>query len=177
MSRSWVLPDYFHAKVLHVYVPMHRKYKKRQGLSERQIRKRLEKQGWVVWRGGSLGLLRRDDVYPSVYRKYEKLQNLIEVYYPDMFEYLQYLCAVHHGMPDFLCYRNGEFKFIECKLENEPLSYRQKLCIICLQQLGFVVEVHKFVNHRTKLRLATIDLINGDKFIHERQLTIRQAIA
>lgn len=75
-------------------------------------------------------------------------------------------------MPDFLCYRDGVFKFVECKLQYECLSERQKKCISKLQSLGFLVEVHKLVDERTKIRSAFVDLSSSDKLIIERQLKL-----
>jgi len=75
-------------------------------------------------------------------------------------------------MPDFLCYRRGALKFVASKFKHEQLSDRQKKCITRLQKLGFEVEVHKLVNHSTKLRVAEIDMYTGEKTIVEKQLTI-----
>ena len=73
-------------------------------------------------------------------------------------------------MPDFVCYRNGEFKFVECKFKHEPLSKKQKKCIKRLQKMGFKVEIHKLVGPETKAR--EIEQINGKKFIKAKQLAI-----
>jgi len=168
------LEVYLYSKVYHVYVPMARKYKKRQGLSERQLKKRLEQQGWTVWRGGAINIVRYGGLYPNVKRKYEVLCKVLEEHRPGTCEYLQYLCSVHHGMPDFICYRSGKFKFVECKLGHEQLSHRQKACIRRLKGLGFTVEVHKFVDHCTKTRRAIVDLRDGSKSILEKQMTLTQ---
>jgi len=135
----------------HIFVPL-QSSPPRFGLAERFLRRRLERQGWTVWRGGRIDIVRQEDVYPNVRRKYEQLCRLLQKHHPRQVERLQYLCAVHQGMPDFVCYRNGRFKFVECKLQYEPLSLRQKKCIQTLQQLGFVVEVHTLVDKRTKKR-------------------------
>lgn len=157
-------------KVLHEYVPMKKKYARRQGLSERQLKKRLEGQGWTVWRGGSINITRNDEVYPNVRRKYELLNSLLG----EALEYLQYLCHIHHGMPDFICYREGMFKFVECKLEHEQLSERQKICILRLQEMGFIVEVHKLVADCTKTRKALVNLQDGSKDILEKQMKLNR---
>ncbi len=162
--------------VRYEFVPIKGKPKSRVGLAERFLRKRLEKQGWMVWRGGSIDITRRAEVYPNVRRRYEQLCALLEQQYPTMLEKLQYLCVVHHGMPDFVCYRRGEFKFVECKLGHESLSERQKKCIVVLQKLGFVVEVHKLVDTCTKTRIAVVDLYNGQKIVVETQLSLRRKI-
>ena len=44
----------------------------RRGLSEKLIKKRLEKQGWEVWRGSGVSLYKEYDMFPNVKRKYRK---------------------------------------------------------------------------------------------------------
>ncbi|MFH1850584.1 MAG: DNA polymerase domain-containing protein [archaeon] len=171
VERQAKLSEY--TTVRHIYIPICRKYKSRAGLSEKLIRQRLERQGWTVWRGGSLWILKQDEVYPNVRRKYEKLIQLMAKHKLDH-EYLQYLCHVHHGMPDYLCYRNRRFKFVECKLGHEQLGKGQKKCISKLQGMGFTVEVHKLVDPCTKTRAAEIDIANGTKSFVERQLAIKR---
>jgi hypothetical protein len=144
---------------------MKRSYKSHRRLSENQLRIKLEKSGWTVWRGGYLNCLREDELYPNAYRKYSMLYDILE----DRLDFLQYLCVIHHGMPDFLCYRKGELKFVECKLGNEQLSNAQKKCIAKLQENGFRVEVHKFVFHSTKIREANVDIISNSKEIIKKQ--------
>ncbi|MGM5488383.1 MAG: hypothetical protein ACQESG_05530 [Nanobdellota archaeon] len=153
--------------VKHVYIPMKRNYRVVRGLSERQIRKNLERTGWTVFRGGYLHCL-RGEMYPAVYEKYRQLEWLL----PESLPELQYLCEVHHGMPDFLCYRDG-FKFVECKLGHEQLSERQKSCVSRLLGMGFEVEIHKLVYACTKNRIAYVNLLDGAKVIKERQLRLR----
>lgn len=155
--------------VKHIYIPITKKYRAIKGLSERQIKKRLENEGWEVWRGGSLHVLRKDYLYPNVERKYKRLAKLID---PEAFKYLQYLSKVHHGMPDFLCYRHA-FKFVECKLGHEQLSVVQKKCIRILLSKGFDVEIHKLVYGCTKDRIAYIDIENGVKTIKEKQMRMK----
>ncbi|MFH0978387.1 MAG: DNA polymerase domain-containing protein [Candidatus Woesearchaeota archaeon] len=155
--------------VRHVFVPMQKQYSERQGLSERILARRLIKQGWSVWRGGLINIVNKDDLYPNVRKRYEKLNSLLFKHRPDLLDYLHYLCDVHHGMPDFICFRNGVFKFVECKLGHEQLSVRQKKCIAKLQEIGFVVEVHKLVESCTKARIAQVNLAEGTKVVFERQ--------
>jgi len=155
--------------VKHVYIPISKEYRKIKGLSERQIRKRLESQGWIVWRGGYLHALRKQEIYPNIRKKYTILKNLIDA---EKLEYLQYLSKTHHGMPDFLCYRNS-FKFVECKLGHEQLSVVQKKCIKILVNKGYDVEIHKFVYGCTKDRIAYIDIETGDKSVKERQMRMK----
>lgn len=140
------------------YVQTLRKFRDNNGLSERFMRKRLERNGWAVWRGGLINILSQPDLYPNVQRKYLQLHLLLRNYHPDQVETLQYLCSVHHGMPDFICFRNGMFKFVECKLGNERLSARQKKCIARLQSMGFRVEVHRLSR---KYREAVVDVAGG----------------
>jgi hypothetical protein len=161
--------------VRHQYIPMRRTRRTARGLSELQLRQRLEKQGWTVWRGGAIGITRRAELYPNVERKYTLLIELLAKDHAQHVELLQYLCAVHHGMPDFLCYRGkggGEWKFVECKYKHEQLSERQKTCIQKLTSLGFTVEVHKLVDHQTKTRNATVNLKTGAKNVKEQQLKL-----
>jgi len=153
-------------------VPIRREYACNTGLSERYFRRVLEKQGWLVWRGGSIDMLRRDELYPNVRRKYGKLISLLSLHHPDKLQLLQYWCAVHHGMPDFICYRKGRFKFVECKFKHEQLSKRQKLCIQKLQALGFKVEVLKFVDPSTRTIRARINYKTKEKIILEKQKPI-----
>jgi len=155
------------------YIPLRPTTTSRYGLSERQMRRRLERQGWTVWRGGSINMLRRNELYPNVRKKYQLLYELLEKYHPKHRETLEYFCSVHHGMPDFICFRHGTFKFVECKLGYEALSRRQKKCISRLQQLRFTVEVHKAVDHPTKLRSARVDIKSGEKVVMERQMILR----
>jgi len=157
--------------VKHVYVPMLNSYQERKGLSERLLRKRLERQGYEVWRGGALNILKRDEIYPNVKIKYERLFQLLNKHKPNTLETLQYYCH-QHGMPDFITFRDKKFKFIEAKLCHEPLSKRQKKCILRLQKLGFEVEVHTLVDHRTKTRTQLIDHRSGNKKIIEKQLVL-----
>ena len=162
--------------VQHMYVPARRTRRTARGLSEHQLKQRLQHQGWEVWRGGLIGITRQVDLYPNVERKYARLCALLMRDYPEKIELLQYLCAVHHGMPDYLCYRSKggktEWKFVECKYLHEQLSQRQKTCIIKLQSLGFTVEVHKLIDHRTKTRAASVDLHTGVKRVNEIQLKL-----
>ncbi len=158
------------------YIPLRRNYKNRVGLSEKLIKQRLQKQGWEVWRGGAINILRMDEVYPNVRFRYQLLHHLLDKYHPKKREYLEYLCAVHHGMPDFICFRHGQFKFVECKLGHEQLSKRQKKCIPLLQKAGFEVEVHKIVEHCTKIREASLNITNGKKTIKARQLTLTKKL-
>jgi hypothetical protein len=163
--------------VRHEYIPFTRQPTHFYGFSEEQVKRRLRRDGWIVWRGGSLNIIRQDEVYPNVKNKYGLLQQLMEQDFPDRFELLQYWCEVHHGMPDYLCFRSKggkrEWKFVECKLNYEQLSARQKVCIGKLQDMGFAVEVHKLVDHRTKARSAEVDLEKKVRRIRERQTTLR----
>jgi hypothetical protein len=159
------------------YLPMRKEFLDRRGLAERELRRRLERQGWTVWRGELVGILRnRDDLYLNVRKKYELLERLLEQHRPGTLERLQYLAAVHHGMPDFLCFRRGEFEFVECKLCHEQLSRVQKACIPKLQALGFTVEIHKLVDDRTKVRAALFQLETSEKTVIERQLKLTKKL-
>jgi len=141
-------------------------YKTRKGLSENQIKKGLRKEGWTVWRGGSINLIRRiDEQYPNVAKSYSKLKELLEdKYTEETVDKLCYLCDVSHGMPDFLCYHPFKgFKFVECKLGNEQLSARQLKAVMYLrEELGFEVEVRKLVEDSTKTRKQIL-FIHPDK--------------
>lgn len=160
--------------VLHKYVPKRTKRQSNYGLSEHQVKQQLLKDGFEIWRGGQIGITRRAEIYPNVERKYKRLCELLQRDFPERLELLQYLCHVHHGMPDYLCYREKDksWKFVECKFLHEQLSSRQKVCITKLQSLGFIVEVHKIVDHRTKTRSAHVDLSNGKRKVKEEQLKL-----
>ena len=116
----------------------------------------------------------RDKSPYTVKKKYGKFTELMHKQKPGMMDNLLYLNEVHHGLPDFVCYRQGQFKFIECKLRHEQLSKAQKKCIRRLQKLGFEVEVHKLVDKGTKARAAAVDLSDGEKIILERQASLNK---
>jgi hypothetical protein len=167
----------FGLKIITVYVPIRKyPYKTRHGLAELQLRKRLEKQGWHVWRGGFVHAIAAD-AYPAVRKKYAQLAELISELYGDKaLDYLCYLCTVHHGMPDLVCYHPTlkQFKFVECKLGHESLSNRQVLTIKRLHDAGFNVEVHKLVEDCTKTRKAKVNLDTKQKYVMEKELRITQ---
>lgn len=150
-------------------------YKSRKGLAERQLRKRLERNGWQVFRGGFIYGLSAD-LYEPVKKRYEYLAHLLlSTFGQSTFGYLCYLCLVHHGMPDFLCYHPTlqQFKFVECKLGHERLSSRQKETIRLLVQHGFTVELHRLVEPCTKTRKSALNLANNTATILEKDLTLR----
>lgn len=149
--------------------PIAKRYPSYRGVSERIIRRHLERQGWQVWRGGFLHAFWNEELFPSVRRKYSLLQALMT---PEQFGDLQLLSSFHYGMPDFLCYRR-EFLFIECKLGHEPLSDRQKKCISMLLELGWKVEIHALVHGCTSARRGYFDLSTGKKNIQEKQLKLK----
>jgi hypothetical protein len=153
--------------VRHIYVPKSREYKSNRKLSEKIIKRKLEKEGWTVWRGGSLNAHRSEN-YPNVIKKYSLLDTLLG----EKLELLQYLCEVHHGMPDFFCHRKGECKFVECKFENEQLNALQKKCIARLMQEGYIVEVHKLTH--SLLREGYLDLETNKRVIVERQMKLKR---
>jgi hypothetical protein len=163
-------------ELTYVYIPLSRLQKSRRGLSEKLLKRRLEKNGWQVWRGGFIHASRKTELYPNVERAYKNLAALLEKHKPGALELLQYLSVVHHGMPDYICFRNKEFKFVECKLAHEQLQESQKKCIPKLLQLGFSVEVHTLVDPCTKARGAVVDLETGEKIIHDTQLTIARSL-
>lgn len=144
--------------------------KPRKGLSERYIRKKLERNGWTVWRGGMLHVTEHE--YPNVEKKYKKLDKILKNY--SCYKQLRYLSAIHHGMPDFICYKNRELKFVECKLEYETLSRRQITCISELQKLGFTVEVHRLVKECTKDRVVDMNMEFKKKLVLEAQTKLME---
>ncbi|MFH1173657.1 MAG: VRR-NUC domain-containing protein [archaeon] len=159
--------------VKHIYIPLFRAYKSNLGLSERLVAKRLHRERWLFWKGESLSVLRRTALYPNVQNKYALLEKLMTQHNKNLDD-LKYLTEVHHGVPDFLCYRQGHFKFVECKSGHEQLSAIQKICILKLMRLGYEVEVHILARACTKTRIALINLETGEKKILERQLSLRQ---
>lgn len=173
--RQTSLPEFF-SVVTTVYVPMRNfAYITRQGLAERQLKRRLTNEGWQVWRGGYLaeGL---DSKYACVRLAYAKVAKIIRDFHgKDALEWCWYLCRVHHGMPDFVCYHPQlkSVKFVECKLGHEPLSSRQKQTISVLLDVGFVVEIHKLVEQCTKIRKALTPLWSRKKKVIERQLVLK----
>lgn len=175
-ERQMKLLDY-KPNVKQVYVHIHRLPKDRKGYSEKAIRRRMEKSGWIVWRGGFLHATRKDELYPNVRKKYELLEQLMDEHKPGMLEELQYMCKVHHGMPDFFAFKNGRFKFVECKLIYEQLSPAQKTCIKELLKKGYNVEMHRIVDHRTKAREAIVNVRTGEKKVLEEQLRLTKKLA
>jgi len=175
VERQTSMREYTDLSLVRVLcLPIPVQYTRRRGMSERYVRRRMEKEGWTVWRGGMINVLRGDDVYLNVRKKYHLLERVLQKYTPGVLEELQYLCSVHHGMPDFLCFRGGQFLFVECKLEYERLSKRQKLCIQKLQKMGFSVEVHRLVGDPTKTREAVENVLSGERIVTERQLTLKR---
>lgn len=117
------------------------------------------------------------DVYPNVKKKYQQLAELIEEIYGERaLDFLCYLCSVHHGMPDLVCYNPTlqQFKFVECKLGHEQLSGRQVMTIKRIQDAGFKVEVHKLVEECTKTRKAEVNLVTKEKRILEKEMTLKK---
>lgn len=153
----------FDIKELCYQVPLHPKNRK--GFSESYIRKKLEKRGWTVWRGGYLHAQRKPNTYPNVKKKYERLKKLLG----DDLNILQYICVVHHGMPDFLVYKSNTFKFIECKLGYESVKSRQKKTISVLKNLGYNVEIHRVLEHPTQKQETTLKLHKGKKTVVQKQ--------
>lgn len=161
-------------RVRHVFVPFSRPVADRRGLSERVLKKRLERQGWTVWLGHGMNMLEQEELFPTVLRKYTLLVELLKHHHPDTLEELQYLCHVHHGLPDYLCYRRGVFLWVECKLGHEQLQESQRKCFPKLAALGFTVEVHKLVDPCTKTREAWVDIHSGEKEVVERQARLKR---
>ena len=157
-----------HSIVLHEYIPLKKQYDNRGGLSERILKQRLEQQGWIVWKSALIGFWESAD--PNVERKNAKLHELLD---PETREWLEYMNAVHHGLPDYICYRAGKWKFVECKLGHEQLNKNQRKCIPKLKGRGFHVEVHKLVEDCTKTRAALVQLGTREKKILEKQMVIR----
>jgi len=153
------------ASITFICVPLSKEYEKRRGLSERFHRKRLEKNRWIVWRGGLIGIHRRAVVYPNVYKKYALLEKLLMEKHPEQYDLLQLFCAVHHGMPDFICYRKGVFTFVECKLAHEQISKRQRTCIEKLVHMGFDVEIHRLIERSMRAR-------NGE--MHDWKIMVKE---
>ena len=168
-ERQSCITDFLHIK--QVLVPFS-KESDRLGLSERIIRKRLEAAGWTVWRGELLNVIKHDDIYPNVRRKYELLARLLDELHPGKREQLEYICAVHHGIPDFICCRQSKFKFVECKLGYELLGIGQRKTIAILHELGFEVEVHRLAEPQTSARLQQLNIKNGRKIMLERQVKL-----
>jgi len=148
-----------------------RKYQSQLGLAESLLKKKLERAGWVVWRSDALRVLKKEEIYPNVQRKYELLQQLLP---KEKFEYLQYLTHIHHGMPDFFCYRYGRFKFVECKLNQESVKKNQLMCMAKVLAFGFPVEVHVLVTSPVRSRVGYLDLDTGKRHIIERQERLKK---
>jgi len=151
-------------------------YKTRIGLAERQLRNRLKKKGWELWRGGYINAISAD-IYPVVKRRYDQLAKIItDANGINMLHFLCYLCTVHHGMPDYVCYHKHtkQLKFVECKLFNEQLSQRQVKTILKLQEAGFNVEVHKLVGSSTKTREAETNILTKEKKIKQKEETLKK---
>jgi DNA polymerase-2 len=129
----------------------------RRGFSERVVKRHLIRRGWRVLRGGALARALQPEQYPVVKAAYERLRVCVEAARPGAWDELRLLCAVHHGMPDFVCVRGTDTLFVESKLGGEALSEQQKRCVHAVQSLGFRVEVHRVVTH-AGARVAVRDL-------------------
>lgn len=146
---------------------------KNKGFSESYVKKTLIKEGYTVWRPAYLHIDFKEH-YPVVFQKYNKLQLLMEKYHPGMIEELKYLNHVHHGMPDFIVFKNNAFKFIECKFENEQLSFKQKKCISKLLKMGFEVEVFRIISSNKRQKIVYEDLKNKKKIVKEKQTKLKK---
>lgn len=72
--------------------------------------------------------------------------------------------ALHKGAPDFFCFNNGRYCWIEVKLKNQPLQRHQKAFISLLLSLGmtvFIVRFDKYGIPSDSLKEA-IRYLNGD---------------
>ena len=159
------LTDFFTLK--EIYVPMKVNYSERKGLSEKIFKRKMEKEGWIVWKGALIGV---ESEYPNVIRKYKLLEKVLG----DKYEHIKYISHVHHGIPDVICYRKGEIKFIECKLINEQLSKSQKKCIALLQKMNFKVEVHRLMKISQRFKQVRKDMLTNKKIIVEQQVRIKK---
>src|SRR3989338_6006490 len=148
-------------------IPLHKFSKDKRGFSENFVKKSLERKGYLVFRPEFLHL-DFSDYYPNVKRKYVLLGNLLEKYHPGRYEELRYINHVHHGMPDFLCFKDGKFLFIECKLNHEPLLSGQRKTISRLFSMGFPVEIYRLVHPKVRARRMDEDVITKKRRVIEK---------
>lgn len=141
------------------------------GFSERVARQELERRGLVVWRGG-FAHANRSDQYPNVTRKYARLERVVRDHYPGRLELLQYLSSSQRGMPDLAVWNGRELRFVEVKLDYEPLSERQKRCLKRLCEAGFTVSIMRVVSSATRTRESVIDLDTFEERAITRQLRL-----
>jgi hypothetical protein len=163
------------SEVVQIYVPLEEHTEYRKGLGERYLRKRLHKHGWRVWHTSCFSSARMPELYPIIRSLYEELSGLLEKQRAGVTGTLEFLARAYHGMPEFICYRNGVFKFVACKFECEQLPRSQRYCMLKLLELGFVVEVHTLVDRNTKAVQGTLDMQTGERKVTEAQLTISAA--
>jgi hypothetical protein len=163
------------SEVVQIYVPLteHTEYKS--GLAERYLRKRLKQHGWRVWHTSCFASARHPELYPLIRSLYEELCYLLEKQRPGIVSSLEFLARSYHGMPEFICYRSGVFKFITCKFEQEKVPRSQRYTMLKLLELGFIVEVHTLVDKNTKALQAYLDVQTGNRRVTEAQLTISAA--
>ena len=76
-----------------LYIPL-KPSSPRVGLAERFLKRRLERQGWIVWRGGMIHLSREEELYSNMKKKYDHLQQLLKIQVPEHIEQLQYFCRI-----------------------------------------------------------------------------------
>lgn len=160
-------------QIRYKYLELHQKSINKKGLSEKHIRKFLERDGFIVWRSEYFHLDFAEH-YPNVRKKYDKLRELLEKYHPGMLEELKYMNHVHHGMPDFITFKDGKFKFIECKFEHEQLMSGQRKCIDKLLKMGFIVEVYKLVSPKTRARVVHENVLTKEKTVKEKQMKLKK---
>lgn len=157
----------------HIELPFKYFSKQKKGLSESYVKKLLERKGFVVWRSEYFHLDFTEHYY-NVRKKYDRLRDLLDKFHPGVLDELKYLNHVHHGMPDFIVFKDNKFMFIECKFNHEQLMIGQRKCISKLLDLGFQVEIYKLVHPKTRARSVEEDLITRQKKIKEKQMKLKK---
>ena len=145
-----------------------RRPEKLRGYAEQHVRRMLERRGIIVWRGGMLGATRR---YPTIERKYARLDKILSEHYPHLIGFVQHLARIG-GIPDFITWNGRTISFVEVKLDYEPLSDAQKRCMIRLLRVGFPVTLIRIISRATKRRTSSLDLMSGAEIEHERQTRV-----
>ncbi len=147
-----------------------RAYVSRHGLAEALVRRRLVRAGFDVFRGiGFFGPEALHVEYPVVIARYERLESLLRSQLGFGLFTLRSVLHSPKGMPDFLCYKDGRFLFVEVKLEHEPIKKHQLAKMELLERFGFETKV-------VRVKQKPYRIISDSKKVMVRQKRFRRKV-